>query len=146
MPAYSLTLGTVCNFSYPLPVPTVGQATVNPNPFVNTGELIGSPEQVLTLPHMDTKDPDGDSLSFSVAMADRGRDANCGSAQAQRLFFLVHKALSGFLLVGLCSWSVLGEGSNPTIPKQNVFALINWSLWSKLYGNLDPDVVNKALY
>ena len=146
MPAYSLTLVTVCNFSYSLPVPTVGQATVNPNPSINIGELIGSPEQLLMLPHMDAKDPGGDSLSFSVAMADRGRDVKYGSAQAQRLFFLVHKALSGFLLVGLCSWSVLGEGSNPTIPKQNVFALINWSLWSKLYGNLDPDVVNKALY
>ena len=83
MSAYSLTLGTVCNFSYSLPVPTVGQATVNPNPFINTGELIGSPEQLLTLPHMDTKAPDGDSLSFSVAMADRGRDAKYGSAQSE---------------------------------------------------------------
>ena len=62
MPAYSLTLVTVCNFSYSLPVPTVGQATVNPNPSINIGELIGSPEQLLMLPHMDAKDPGGDTF------------------------------------------------------------------------------------
>ena len=83
MPAYPVILLTASDCSYSLPVPTVGQATVNPNPFINTGELIGSPEQLLTLPHMDTKAPDGDSLSFSVAMADRGRDAKYGSAQSE---------------------------------------------------------------
>ena len=146
MPAYSVILMTASDCSYSLSVPTIEQAAVDSNPFIIIGELIESPEQLLMLPHADAQDPDGDSLSFSVAMADRGRDAKYGSAQAQRFFFLVHKALSGFLLVGPCSWSVLVEGSNPAIPNQNVFALINWSLWSKLYGSLDPDAVNKAVY
>ena len=116
MSAYSLTLGTVCNFSYSLPVPTVGQATVTPNPFINPGELIGSPEQLLTLPHLATKAPDGDSLSFSVAMADRGRDAKYGSAQAQSVFLRLHNSLSGSLLVGPCTWSALVEVLNPATP------------------------------
>ena len=121
MPAYPVILLTAPDFSYSQPVSALEQATVNSNPFINIGELIEGPEQLLMLLHMDAKDPDGDSLSLSVAMADGGRDIKYGSAQAQRLFFLIHKALSGSPLVGPCSWSVLVEGLNAAIPKKNAF-------------------------
>ena len=118
MPAYPVILLTASDCSYSQPVSTLEQATVNSNPFINISELIESPEQLLTIPPMDAQDPNGDSLSFSVAMADGGRDAKYGSAQAQRLFFLIHKALSGSLLVGPCTWSALVEGLNPATPKK----------------------------
>lgn len=146
MPAYPVILLTASDCSYSQPVSTLEQATVNSNPFINISELIESPEQLLTIPHMDAQDPDGDNLSFSIAMSDEGRDVKYGSAQAQRLFFLIHKALSGSPLVGPCSWSALVKGLNPATSKKNAFALINRSPWGKLHESLDPGAVNKALY
>ena len=118
MPAYPVILLTASDCSYSQPVSTIEQATINSNPFINIGELIESPEQLLTIPHMDAQDPDGVNLSFSIAMSDGGRDVKYGPAQAQRLFFLIHKVVSGSLLVGPCTWSVLVEGLNPAIPKK----------------------------
>ena len=93
----SLTLLTACDFCYSLPVRPVEEATVNPSSFINIGELIESPKQLPTVTHVDVQDPDGDSLSFCMAMAAGGKKAQYGSVQAQRLFFLIDKELSDLL-------------------------------------------------
>lgn len=93
----SLTLLIACDFCYSLPVRPVEEATVNPSPFINIGELIESPKQLPTVTHVDVQDPDGDSLSFSMAMAAGGKNAQYASVQAQRLFFLIDKELSDIL-------------------------------------------------
>ena len=93
----SLTLLTACDFCYSLPAPPIEESTCNPSPFINIGELIESPKQLLTVAHVDTQDPDGDSLSFSTAMAAGGENGQYGSAPAQRLFFLIDKELSDIL-------------------------------------------------
>lgn len=93
----SLTLLIACDFCYSLPVRPVEEATVNPSSFINIGELIESPKQLPTVTHVDVQDPDGDSLSFSMAMAAGGKNAQYASVQAQRLFFLIDKELSDIL-------------------------------------------------
>jgi hypothetical protein len=93
----SLTLLTACDFWYSLPASPVQESTGNPSSFINIGELIESPKQLLKVAYVDAQDPDGDSLSFSMAMAAGGKNAQYGSAQAQRLFFLIDKELSDLL-------------------------------------------------
>ena len=124
MPAYSVILMTASDCSYSLSVPTIEQAAVNSNPFIIIGELIESPEQLLTLPHTDAQDPDGDSPSFSIATADGWRDARYGPAQAQRLFLRSDKALSDFRLGGY-----LSEVQTLRSPNKTALALVKYALW-----------------
>jgi len=93
----SLTLLTACDFWYSLPAPPIEESTGNLSPFINIGELIKSPKQLPTVTHVDAQEPDGDSLSFSMAMAAGGKNGQYGAAQAQRLFFLIDKGLSDLL-------------------------------------------------